>query len=214
MKTKETKKYENLSETTRQVFLNYTPLFPFSFHFGNITTTVRGLHFPSCSFDFPFLPYKLNSVRLITMGHEKQQTMKPSNSAPVATNTKQPQPDISLSTPTKKTAPLIKSRPVPTKNNSLKQKKVQKKAEDEGEEEVPKIRLTLSEKRERHAQRVHQLKKWRVREEREAREVRLQQRKKLMRGESKETVVEETIKKKCVRFNLKKNKTIQIIEGV
>ncbi|CAO3696190.1 unnamed protein product [Rhizopus stolonifer] len=95
---------------------------------------------------------------------------------------------------------------------SLTHKKTRPKLNEEDEPLVKPI--SIAEKRARQAKRAYQVKIWKVREEREAREARSLLRKKMMNGESKkvENTVNTTMKKKGVRFNLKKNRIIQFTE--
>lgn len=74
--------------------------------------------------------------------------------------------------------------------------------------------MTLQEKRRRQAKRAEQLKFWRVREEREAREARLTSRREALEGRSsnaKRAAPAETPSplRKAVKFNLKRNRIIQ-----
>ncbi|KAJ2957570.1 hypothetical protein NQZ79_g6744 [Umbelopsis isabellina] len=74
--------------------------------------------------------------------------------------------------------------------------------------------MTLQEKRRRQAKRAEQLKFWRVREEREAREARLTSRREALEGRSsnaKRAAPVETPSplRKAVKFNLKRNRVIQ-----
>jgi hypothetical protein len=92
--------------------------------------------------------------------------------------------------------------------------------EEEEEEDIPITKpITLTEKRKRQAKRADQVKIWKVREEREARELRSIARKKLMSGIiSKKSTVESTggmirKKKKRVKFELDKNCIIQLENG-
>ncbi|KAI9257659.1 hypothetical protein BY458DRAFT_294409 [Sporodiniella umbellata] len=146
------------------------------------------------------------------MGNEKkQQILKPSNSTPVTTKpaVEVPVLDVSVSTPIKKPEPMIKT-------TKTKQRKLQRREEliDIDEVERPKP-LTLSEKRIRQTERTFQIKKWKVREAREEREVRSQQRKAMTKGGSKkEIIAEETQKRRHVRFDLSKNKTHLITADV
>lgn len=91
---------------------------------------------------------------------------------------------------------------------------VQKQPNDEEEEPLRK-QFTLAEKRAQQAKRAYQIKIWRVREEREARQARSLLRKKLMSGERKKEIENNVVvnTRKGVRFNLKKNKIIQITEN-
>ncbi|KAI9319188.1 hypothetical protein BX666DRAFT_1436587 [Dichotomocladium elegans] len=86
---------------------------------------------------------------------------------------------------------------------SLKEDKV-----DEDEEAAP-ARLTPQEKRRREAMRAQQIKLWRVREEREAREARTVARRRLMERR-REPSPPPPAPRRAVKFNLKRNKIIEI----
>lgn len=147
--------------------------------------------------------------------------MSTDNTAAAAVESKPTTIKTTTSSSPTRMAPLFapKLQQFPTQQQQQQQQQPEKKQEDE-EEDVPMTKpVTLAEKRARQAKRAYQIKTWRVREEREAREARTLLRKKLMNGEGKkrDTVVDTTIttqKKKNVRFNLKKNKIIQITEQV
>ncbi|CAO3685108.1 unnamed protein product [Rhizopus microsporus] len=218
-----------MSETTRKVFfrqqLNKTiQLFPFSF--GYLTVTAKGLNFPlSFITTQPHLQLK-NDLKLIAMGEE----LKPSISTPIIRTTlnqietsistpvhspirKAPRPSTSARTPSAAPIQIKNSISIPLRHKKTyqEQKRERQHKIDEDEEMIKPV--TLAEKRERQAKRAYQIKTWKVREEREAREARSLLRKRMMNGPKKETEVTEHVqqqKKKGVRFNLKKNKIIEL----
>ncbi|KAF1802119.1 hypothetical protein V8B55DRAFT_1477148 [Mucor lusitanicus] len=91
---------------------------------------------------------------------------------------------------------------------------------DEDEEDEPMTKpMSLTEKRKRQAKRADQVKIWKVREEREAREARLVIRRQIVNGTNKKTTqpsstssTTNTIrkKKKRVKFNFDKNSVIEL----
>ncbi|KAI7871002.1 hypothetical protein BDF14DRAFT_1767237 [Spinellus fusiger] len=83
----------------------------------------------------------------------------------------------------------------------------QSKKEEKDEAPGP---ISIKEKRERQAKRAEQIKFWRVREEREAREVRLAVRRRFMAGEEPSKEMNDGRVKKLVKFNLRKNKIMEI----
>ncbi|KAI9021502.1 hypothetical protein CLU79DRAFT_753620 [Phycomyces nitens] len=98
--------------------------------------------------------------------------------------------------------------------NVLMSKNPQLTCKEQEEDEKAPAPISIKEKRERQSKREEQVKYWRVREEREAREIRLAARRRLMSGDAKEKAgaIEKPsrLAKKSVKFNLKKNKTIEI----
>ncbi|KAI8330821.1 hypothetical protein EDC96DRAFT_528038 [Choanephora cucurbitarum] len=93
-------------------------------------------------------------------------------------------------------------------------KKIKKENEEEEEDEPMTKPLTLAEKRKRQAKRADQVKIWKVREEREAREARLQLRRQMMNAPKKPTEIPPPPlirkKKKKVKFNFDRNCIIQL----
>lgn len=205
----------SLSETTRNIFFkNNTRLkslltLPSSFLF---IITAKGLHPP------PYKPINIPikslsvPIKLITMTEHYEKynkatipSMKKSTSLPTNITFKKPTPIEALITTTqRKTTTLVK-----------KKKSVPEKEQDEEDEPMTKP-LSLTEKRKRQAKRADQVKIWKVREEREAREARLLIRRQIVNGTKKVTTATETTtttirkKKKRVKFNFDKNSIITI----
>jgi hypothetical protein len=107
--------------------------------------------------------------------------------------------------------PKIIKRP---ENNTPRKKKDGTKIpspapKDEEDDEPAPRPISLKEKRARQAKRQDQVKFWRVREEREDRQRRLLERKMLVNRRLEPTPTEAVIKK-GVKFNLKRNRVIEI----
>lgn len=108
---------------------------------------------------------------------------------------------------------ILKKKPIATKLQPAYLK------EQEEEEDEPMTRpMSLTEKRKRQAKRADQVKIWKVREEREAREARLVIRRQMVNGNKKISQSASTSsttstirkKKKRVKFNFDKNSIIQL----
>lgn len=121
-------------------------------------------------------------------------------------------------TPMKKWV-LKKKKPITTKLQSAYLKEQGQEQEQEEEEDEPMTKpMSLTEKRKRQAKRADQVKIWKVREEREAREARLVLRRQMVNGNKKisqSTSTSSTTntirkKKKRVKFNFDKNSVIQL----
>lgn len=92
------------------------------------------------------------------------------------------------------------------------------KAEEDEEDEPMTKPMSLTEKRKRQAKRADQVKIWKVREEREAREARLVIRRQIVNGTNKKITQSSTSsttstvrkKKKRVKFNFEKNSVIEL----
>lgn len=84
---------------------------------------------------------------------------------------------------------------------------------NEDEEDEAPVRITAQERRRRENMRAQQIKMWRVREEREARDARTIARRKMMErptSRNKEPSPPPTPPRRAVKFNLKRNKVIEI----
>lgn len=227
-------KKQSLSETTiRKVFFS-TPA-P-SCLFSPTVITAKGLYPPSIIIVKALLkntiPTKSHSmpIKLITMKEhppekENKGNLKKSSSTP--TSIKKPTLIERLISPTKSETSTIRkaprpstsarSAPIQTKTNrssinfGYKKKKPPKLDEDDEPMTKP---ISLTEKRKRQAKRADQVKSWKVREEREAREARLVIRRQLVNGISKAKPTESTAtpkkKKKRVKFNFDRNSIIQL----
>lgn len=104
-----------------------------------------------------------------------------------------------------------------TVNKSLQTSNV--KADEEEEDEPMTKPMSLTEKRKRQAKRADQVKIWKVREEREAREARLVIRRQIVNGTNKKITQSSSTssttstirkKKKRVKFNFEKNSVIEL----
>ncbi|KAL7309782.1 hypothetical protein PS15m_010622 [Mucor circinelloides] len=93
------------------------------------------------------------------------------------------------------------------------------KAEEDEEDEPMTKPMSLTEKRKRQAKRADQVKIWKVREEREAREARLVIRRQIVNGTNKKITQSSSTssttstvrkKKKRVKFNFEKNSVIEL----
>ncbi|CDH60905.1 predicted protein [Lichtheimia corymbifera JMRC:FSU:9682] len=88
-----------------------------------------------------------------------------------------------------------------------------KQGNDGDEEDEAPVRITAQERRRRENMRAQQIKMWRVREEREARDARTIARRKMMERptpRNKEPSPPPTPPRRAVKFNLKRNKVIEI----
>jgi hypothetical protein len=227
---------QSLSETTiRKVF--FSSLAP-SCLFSPTIITAKGLYPPPVIILKALLkntiPTKSLSapIRLITMKEhppDKENTnkLKKSSSTP-STTIKKPTLIERLISPTKSETSTIRKAPRPststrsvpiqTKSNNrpLIHNKKKKPTATEDEEDEPMTKpISLTEKRKRQAKRADQVKSWKVREEREAREARLVLRRQIINGISKikpteSTTVPKKMKKKRVKFNFDKNSIIQL----
>ncbi|KAI8978069.1 hypothetical protein BDB01DRAFT_800659 [Pilobolus umbonatus] len=104
--------------------------------------------------------------------------------------------------------------PVQIKTSSsikLRHKSKKEKPPLDADDEPIAFPISLKEKRARQAKRADQIKIWKVREEREAREARLVFRRKMVSGEWRKTDMPPVeARKKVVKFNLRKNRIIQL----
>jgi hypothetical protein len=225
---------QSLSETTiRKVFFS-TPV-P-SCLFSPTIITAKGLYPPPIIILKALLnttttiPTKSLSVpiKLITMKEhpsdkENANKLKKSSSTPTITTLKKPTLIERLISPTKSETPTIRKIPRPststrTAPNQTKMKRPsthrKKTPTTEDEEDEPMTKpISQTEKRKRQAKRADQVKSWKVREEREAREARLVIRRQMVNGISKVKPTEpppKKKKKKRVKFNFDKNSIIQL----
>lgn len=105
----------------------------------------------------------------------------------------------------------------PLRNNGTHKKsgKDHNKQNIEDEEDEAPVRITAQERRRRENMRAQQIKMWRVREEREARDARTIARRKMMErptSRNKEPSPPPTPPRRAVKFNLKRNKVIEITQ--
>ncbi|KAI7877632.1 hypothetical protein K492DRAFT_209562 [Lichtheimia hyalospora FSU 10163] len=113
--------------------------------------------------------------------------------------------------------PMPTNSPVRThgathKKNGHGNKDQSKQGNVDEEDEAP-VRITAQERRRRENMRAQQIKMWRVREEREARDARTIARRKMMErptSRNKEPSPPPTPPRRAVKFNLKRNKVIEI----
>ncbi|KAI8642670.1 hypothetical protein BD408DRAFT_173749 [Parasitella parasitica] len=165
-----------------------------------ITTTIATDVSPQKSQSTPPLP---------TIAYSEQQITKPISIEKAVISTHK-----SPCTPMKRF--VLKKK----KNTTTKMQTSSLKAGEEEEEDEPMTKpMSLTEKRKRQAKRADQIKIWKVREEREAREARLVIRRQIVNGTNKKITQSSSVstkistirkKKKRVKFNFDKNCVIEL----